>query len=230
MLERLREIFKGLETAYGQTKKTSEIRPNGKQEVKSFTIKQPVTNELWQSHIDGVEPALGIVPINENNECRWGAIDIDVYNFDHTAFIQKIRKLNLPLILCRSKSGGAHVFCFTSEFVPASLMRVKLQAMASVLGYAKTEIFPKQNSVKAERGDVGNFLNMPYHGGNRSVRYAFDDTGKALKMEEFSDYYDKHVLTKDQLIDVQFEKNQTEETIFLMDHLAYKPYYLMGLL
>jgi hypothetical protein len=29
MLERLREIFRGLETAYGQTKKTSEVRPNG---------------------------------------------------------------------------------------------------------------------------------------------------------------------------------------------------------
>ena len=214
MLERLKEIFKGLDTAYGQTKKTAEVRPNGKQEVRSFTIKQPVTDHLWQSHIDGVEPALGIVPINENNECKWGAIDIDVYNFDHTAFIKKIRKFELPLILCRSKSGGAHVFCFTSEFVPASLMRTKLQAMASILGYAKTEIFPKQNSVKAERGDVGNFLNMPYHGGDRSVRYAFDDVGKALTMEQFSAYYNKHVLTKEQLIHVQLEKNQTEETIF----------------
>ena len=83
MLERLKDIFKGLETAYGQTKKTSEIRANGKQEVKSFTIKQPVTEELWQQHINGVEPALGIVPINENNECKWGCIDIDQYNFDH---------------------------------------------------------------------------------------------------------------------------------------------------
>jgi hypothetical protein len=92
MLERFKEIFKGLETAYGQTKKTSEVRPNGKQEVKSFTIKQPVTNELWQAHIDGVEPALGIVPINEDNECKWGCIDIDQYNFNHKSFIEKIRK------------------------------------------------------------------------------------------------------------------------------------------
>jgi hypothetical protein len=30
MLERLREIFRGLETAYGQTKKTSEVRPKRK--------------------------------------------------------------------------------------------------------------------------------------------------------------------------------------------------------
>ncbi len=66
MLERLKEIFKGLDTAYGQTKKTAEVRPNGKQEVRSFTIKQPVTDHLWQSHIDGVEQALVIVPINES--------------------------------------------------------------------------------------------------------------------------------------------------------------------
>jgi len=213
MLERLKDIFKGLETAYGQTKKTSEIRANGKQEVKSFTIKQPVTEELWQQHINGVEPALGIVPINENNECKWGCIDIDQYNFDHKSFIQKIRKYHLPLILFRSKSGGAHVFCFTDEFVPASLMRAKLQDMASILGYAKTEIFPKQNNVKAERGDVGNFLNMPYHGGDRSVRYAFDDDGNALTMQKFCDYYEEHVLTKDKLINLQFEKNNKEESL-----------------
>jgi hypothetical protein len=214
MLERLREIFRGLETAYGQTKKTSEVRPNGKQEVKSFTIKQPVTNELWQAHIDGVEPALGIVPINEDNECKWGCIDIDQYNFNHKSFIEKIRKHNLPLVLCRSKSGGAHVFCFTNEFVPASLMRAKLQAMASILGYAKTEIFPKQNNVKAERGDVGNFLNMPYHGGNRSVRYAVDDEGNSMTMEKFFEYYDKHVLSKEQLVTLEFEKNQEKESVF----------------
>ena len=57
----LKEIFKGLESAYGQTKITNEIRSDGKAEVKSFTIKKPVTNQLWEEHIKGSEPALGIV-------------------------------------------------------------------------------------------------------------------------------------------------------------------------
>jgi hypothetical protein len=87
MLERLREIFRGLETAYGQTKKTSEVRPNGKQEVKSFTIKQPVTNELWQAHIDGVEPALGIVPINDKTVNANGvALTLITYPFESQSF------------------------------------------------------------------------------------------------------------------------------------------------
>jgi len=199
MIERLKDIFKGLESAYGATKITNEIRADGKNEVRSFTIKQPVTKELWDNHLKGSEPALGIVPINEDNECKWGCIDIDTYPFDHKKLITKIRQKNFPLIMFRSKSGGAHVFLFTKEFIPASLMRQKLQMMASALGYAKAEIFPKQSTIKAERGDIGNFLNMPYHGGDRTVRYAIGDDGESLTIENFIKEYDQYVQEEDQL-------------------------------
>ena len=68
MLERFKEIFAGLQTAYGQTKVTDELSENGKHEAKSFTIKKPVTDLLWKAHLDGAEPALGIVPIREDNK------------------------------------------------------------------------------------------------------------------------------------------------------------------
>ena len=190
MLERLKDIFRGLESAHGVTKKTDEIRHDGKNEVRSKTIREPVTNELWQKHLDGEEPGLGIIPINEENKCKWGAIDIDTYPFDHLKLIKKIRENNFPLIVFRSKSGGAHVYCFTKQFVAASLMRQKLQLMASALGYAKAEIFPKQSKVMAERGDVGSFLNMPYHGGDRTVKYAIDDNGNSLTIEKFIKAYE----------------------------------------
>ena len=169
MLERFKEIFAGLQTAYGQTKVTEEFSENGKHEAKSFTIKKPVTDLLWQAHLNGDEPALGIVPIREDNKCKWGCIDIDTYPFDHKAFIKKIRDKDIPMILFRSKSGGAHVFLFTKEFVAASLMRERLKKIAGILGYAKTEIFPKQDYIRADRGDTGSFLNVPYHGSNKSV-------------------------------------------------------------
>jgi len=86
MIERLQDIFEGLENAYGQTRITNEIRGDGKNEVKSYTIKKPVTDLLWKQHVEGVEPALGIVPINEDNECKWGCIDIDTYPFNHKRF------------------------------------------------------------------------------------------------------------------------------------------------
>ena len=89
MLERFKEIFAGLQTAYGQTRITEELSENGKHEAKSFTIKKPVTDDLWRAHLLGEEPALGIVPIREDNKCKWGCIDIDTYPFDHKSFIKK---------------------------------------------------------------------------------------------------------------------------------------------
>jgi hypothetical protein len=210
MLERFKEVFAGLQTAYGQTKITDELSENGKHEAKSFTKKEPVTDLLWQKHLNGDEPALGIVPIREDNRCKWGCIDIDTYPFDHKDFIKKIRDKNIPMILFRSKSGGAHVFLFAKEFVAASLMRERLKKIASTLGYAKAEIFPKQDYIRADRGDTGSFLNVPYHGSNKSVRFAFDDNGEALKIEEFFKLYDKYSLTEKELVNLKI--SETDNT------------------
>jgi len=210
MLERFKEVFAGLQTAYGQTKVTDELSENGKHEAKSFTKKEPVTDLLWQRHLNGDEPALGIVPIREDNRCKWGCIDIDTYPFDHKAFIKKIRDKNIPMILFRSKSGGAHVFLFTKEFVAASLMRERLKKIAGILGYAKAEIFPKQDYIRADRGDTGSFLNIPYHGSNKTIRFAFDDNGEALKLEDFFKLYDKYSLTEKDLFNLKI--NETDNS------------------
>ena len=114
IMNKFKQIFLGLEIAYGQYQ-PGERGSNGKQQGKAFIVRQDVTDELWTNHLEGKGPALGIIPITENNDCRWGCIDIDEYNFDHTSFIKSIRDLKLPLIVCRSKSGGAHVFLFTKE-------------------------------------------------------------------------------------------------------------------
>jgi len=213
MLERFKEIFAGLQTAYGQTKVTEEFSENGKHEAKSFTIKKPVTDLLWQAHLNGDEPALGIVPIREDNKCKWGCIDIDTYPFDHKAFIKKIRDKDIPMILFRSKSGGAHVFLFTKEFVAASLMRERLKKIAGILGYAKAEIFPKQDYIRAERGDTGSFLNVPYHGSNKSVRFAFNDNGEALKVEDFFKLYDQYSLTEKELFNLKISETDNTDDL-----------------
>jgi len=108
-MNKFKNIFNGLTIAYGQYQ-PGERGENGKQKGKAFIVRGTVTDELWKNHLEGKGAALGIIPITENNDCRWGCIDIDEYNFDHTSLIQSIRNLNLPLIVCRSKSGGAHVF------------------------------------------------------------------------------------------------------------------------
>ena len=211
MLERFKQIFSGLEIAYGQTKKTDDFSETGKHQTKSFTIKNPPTDRLWQGHLDGEDPALGIVPIREDNRCKWGCIDIDTYPFDHKSFIKKIRSKNIPMILFRSKSGGAHAFLFTKDFVPASLMRVRLKKIAAELGYAKAEIFPKQDYIRADRGDTGSFLNLPYHGGDKTIRYAFDDEGNCLTLNQFFDMYEKYSLSEKELANVKKTKEKLED-------------------
>ena len=98
-MDKFKSIFLGLEIAYGQYQ-PGERGENGKQQGKAFIVRKPVTDELWDKHLKGEGPALGIIPITQNNDCRWGCIDIDEYNFDHTSLIKSIRNLKLPLIVC----------------------------------------------------------------------------------------------------------------------------------
>ncbi len=70
-----------------------------------------MTDDLWQRHLDGEPPALGIIPINENNQCKWGCIDIDIYNLDHKKLIDKIKnKIYRWLYLDRSLVERMYLF------------------------------------------------------------------------------------------------------------------------
>ena len=112
-----KSIFEGLDRAHGVTKVGESNGDGNKIKGKSFVQRGMVTDELWQKHLDGVEPSLGIIPINENNTCKWGCIDVDDYPLDHSALFKKIKKLNLPLVYCKSKSGGAHLFIFMKKTI-----------------------------------------------------------------------------------------------------------------
>ena len=213
-LDKFQNIFEGSNSAYGQTSKTDEFDERGKHKTRSFIIKQTPTKKMWQDHFDGVDPALGIIPINEQSKCKWACIDIDIYSLNHLELIKKITDKKLPLIVCRSKSGGAHVFLFTTEFAPAALFRSKLKEIAAVLGYANSEIFPKQNHVKVERGDTGSFLNLPYHNVKRPIRYAMKQDASAMTLEEFFAQYDKVKLSVEQL-----EKLEVKEDVEVEDDL-----------
>jgi hypothetical protein len=191
MIERFKNIFEGLDRAHGVTI-VGESNGNGqKVKGKSFVKREAVTDDLWENHLKGIEN-LGIIPINDNNECKWGCIDIDSYaGFDHKKLINKIKQFNLPLIVCRSKSGGAHVFLFTKDYVSASLMQDKLNEIRSVLGYGGSEVFPKQRELKS-KDDTGNFLNLPYFNCSQTTRYAFLESGEAASIESFFELYERY--------------------------------------
>ena len=210
---KFKEIFEGNNSAYGQLILSGSTTDKGKAEGKAFIKRQPITTQLWVDHLEGKDPALGVIPINEDNMCKWGCIDVDQYDLDHLSIMRNIKGFNFPLVTFRSKSGGAHLFLFAKEFIPASLMQSKLKAMADALGYAGSEIFPKQSQILVERGDTGNFLNLPYHGGIRGLRYTFKAGGEAASLESFYSIYDEWVQTREQIENIKIKDPvPTEET------------------
>ena len=116
--------------------------------------------------------------------------------------------MNLPLIPCSTKSGGVHLFLFTKEPVQAKLVRDKLQEWAGELGYANCEIFPKQIEIQADRGDTGNFLNLPYHKGDESLRHGFSDDGAAVNLDGFFALYDTYCTSEKDLIEFKVKRKK----------------------
>ncbi|WP_224545598.1 TOTE conflict system archaeo-eukaryotic primase domain-containing protein [Mesorhizobium sp. CA16] len=178
----LSKRFDGYEKAYG-VYATGAPDPKGKVQGKAQTVHEPITVGRWRAHVEGNPPGIGIIPLKQDNTVVWGVIDIDIIGIDHKALEAKITQLKLPLIVFRSKSGGAHCFLFTKEPVAAGLMVEKLTAIAAALGHGGCEIFPKQTSRHDER-DTGNWLNMPYFYAERTNRYAIKD-GEVLSLPAF---------------------------------------------
>lgn len=196
--QRFASLFRGLNAAYGTFEITGQS-VNGKATGKAQILREPRTSKTFADHLSG-RRGVGIVPISEENTCRWGAIDIDLYPLDHGRLLQTIKKLKFPLVVCRSKSGGSHVYLFLKKPVAAEKLQNKLKEIAAELGYsANTEIFPKQTVLVLERGDVGNFLNLPYFNAETGLRYAFLEDGTAATLEEFLTLAEGSAITEEEL-------------------------------
>ena len=130
-----------------------------------------------------------------------GVIDVDVYGVSYSDTLKLIEKEKLPLIACRSKSGGLHLFMFMADPVEAELLQTRLKEIAVALGFGESEIFPKQKHIDLGRGDLGSWLNMPYFRGDETDRYAFRDQSgiAAMTLEEFVEAAERVRLTAAQL-------------------------------
>ena len=185
-------IFSGNEIAHGEF--VIQGNKGLKKTGKARTIKEPVTLELWEKHLQG-EQGLGIVPIMQTSQCIWGCVDIDQYeglDLEQLSF-----QLPEPLVMCRTKSGGLHVFIFMQSPTTASLMRKKLTLVARSLGQPNAEIFPKQDILND--GEIGNWLNMPYFNHETTTRYCIKG-GIALTATEFIEYVGEMSINTQQLV------------------------------
>jgi len=205
---RLFEIFPGLHRAYGQFFITERKGP--KLDGYGKTIREKYDEKLWVEHLNG-KIGLGVIPINEDNKCKWGCLDVD----DYSVNIEKISKqfVKKNLIVCRSKSGGAHIFIFTKKFVSAKSMINKLKDISKAFGFVKYDLRPQQTQL-LNQDDVGSWLNMPYFNGDETDRYALYD-GKALSLKHFIEWVNKFSVNSLDDIKLDFIKKENKSNQIL---------------
>lgn len=190
--KRFMSLYRGYEHAHGQHDLSETPDENGKMKGRASTRPGGATEVEYLKHLQGFGPSLGVIPLLGDDRCAFGAIDIDIQgevrlNETVEELEARVRKFNLPLVVCRSKSGGAHLYVFASEPLPARLVQSKLREMAALLGYAGCEIFPKQ-VMRVNVSDRGNWINIPYFGVLQTPgtsRYAVNLGKQLLDLEEF---------------------------------------------
>lgn len=186
LAERFHALFAALDRFHGTYEVSARpVKPGEKVEGRAITVRGPVTVAEWERHLAGAV-GLGLVPVTDDATCRFGAIDVDDYSVDLKRLARHAADLKLPLVPCRTKSGGCHLYLFLAEDASADLVRGKLMEWAVALGYSGVEIFPKQTKLAGPE-DRGSWLNAPYQSGARTLRYALDKNGRALSPEEFLD-------------------------------------------
>ncbi len=185
--ERLLELFRG------NTRTSGRYYPDRDRAV---TEHEPLTLADFEAHLAG-KVGCGSVPIQDDDTCSWGAIDIDNHDSDEDIPLRPMAELiesqRLPLIACRSKSGGIHVYLFLDKAQPVARIRPFLMKWAGVLGHAGCEVFPKQTRLSTGgdgKKQAGNWLNLPYFGNGTTMRYAVRG-GKQLSLQEFLDAADQ---------------------------------------
>ena len=214
IVNRFMKLFEGYELAHGQYRVQNK-EADGKVSGRAVTVSEPATEDNFKSHLNGTDYILGIIMLKQDNSCNFGVIDVDIrgdvkLNESLESLEKKIRKT--PLVLCRSKSGGAHLYLFCNPSISAVDMVAKLNEFAAQLGYGGSEIFPKQTS-RANDLDRGNWINLCYWDGNNTERYAIHE-GKKLNLEQFVNLAEKKTTS--------YEKLQ-QHTPKLLDHFSDGP-------
>ncbi len=204
--ERMMALFAGNEKAHGTHSeplrdKGNPLKWSIKQTAK--TVRAPVTLALWEAHVAGERP-LGVIPIREDSSCSWGSIDFDEYDVDLLEKIAAVEAAKLPLVPCRSKSGGLHLFLFLLKPAPAGEVQSALRDAAASLGMEECEIFPKQSRLNIDRGDAGNWMVMPYYGGDYGgklkMQRGLKRTGAEMTLGEFLRFAEKSRVSIDDFV------------------------------
>lgn len=135
----------------------------------------PVTDEVLRWHLTGKDTqnrefVMGIYPMLLDEHCNFLAVDFDGEHWreDASAFIETCRRLEIPAVLERSRSGnGGHVWWFFLEAISAALARKlgahilteTMERRPEVGLRSYDRLFPNQDTMP--RGGFGNLIALP---------------------------------------------------------------------
>ena len=201
LVKRYSALFRGNTRSYGVWD------PRKPKHMSMQTIKEEYGDDQIRAHLEG-RMGIGIVPIRDDGLSWWGAIDVDNhgkdYDLDLIAIEAKVRSQRFPLIVCRSKSGGAHLYLFGREPLRADMLKTVLTRWMSDLQLEGSDcVFPKQTKLALDsqgKKPLGNWINLPYFNAMDSERYAVDH-GKKSPFDLFLTNAENTALTQEQLED-----------------------------
>lgn len=198
LLADFKDMFTGNQQGYGVH--TMSARNGWVHSMK----KGGATAAAYKAHLNGTQ-GLGIAPTMAGDVCLFGCIDWDEHHVtkedvDLVGIAEKVAVSKLPLVVCRSKGGGAHILAFFSEPVQASKCKALLTMFSQQLGISDTaEIFPKQTRVI--EGQMGNTINLPYYECTNTERYAISN-GMPQTFDQFMRQAASVALDAEQLNDM----------------------------
>ena len=134
-----------------------------------------ITDEVIGWHLSGrdargLDFVMGVYAMLQDETCFFLAVDFDgeEWQRDATAFLETCRRLDVPAVLERSRSGnGGHVWFFFEEAIPAGLARklgshILTETMESCpeIGFDSYDrMFPNQDTLP--KGGFGNLIALP---------------------------------------------------------------------
>ena len=134
-----------------------------------------ITDEVIGWHLSGRDDrgfdfVMGVYAMLQDETCYFLAVDLDGEEWqpDAAVFIETCRRLAVPAVLERSRSGnGGHVWFFFEEAIPASLARMLGSYVLTETMERRPEIgfdsydrlFPNQDTLP--KGGFGNLIALP---------------------------------------------------------------------
>ena len=121
--EKLANVFPG--GAVYKTKLIDKYKGD-KQLSETFAVKREKTTQDYYDHLT-TEYGLTVAPIFDSEWVFFGALDIDKYQLTEEETKRLIGGASARnMLVCRTKSGGLHLYCFASEKNPCEINEKKI--------------------------------------------------------------------------------------------------------